>query len=108
MTFAVNAARDKDKLLQTAAKSCCCWWQVRTTYARSCSTTAAVHCSATAAAAAAAKLLGQDHLLAVQDPQHKYLRGLIMPAFTPDSIASLAPRMVAVLGRYLERWGNVC
>lgn len=51
----------------------------------------------------AAPLLGSEHLLAEQDPQHKYLRGLMMPAFTADSIASLTPRMTAVLGKYLNR-----
>jgi cytochrome P450 len=40
------------------------------------------------------------------EPQHKYLRNLIMPAFTNEAIERLVPRMEAVLARYLDSWAG--
>ncbi|WIA10314.1 hypothetical protein OEZ85_010506 [Tetradesmus obliquus] len=51
-----------------------------------------------------ATLVGQHSLLMVQEPRHKYLRNLIMPAFSPEAIERLTPRMVAVVSRYLDAW----
>ncbi|KAF8059378.1 HISN7 [Scenedesmus sp. PABB004] len=49
-------------------------------------------------------LLGRQSLVNVQEPRHAYLRGLIMPAFSPAAIEALLPRMTEVLGRYLAAW----
>ncbi|KAF6258855.1 cytochrome P450 [Scenedesmus sp. NREL 46B-D3] len=51
-------------------------------------------------------LLGDQSLLMVPEPQHKYLRNLIMPAFTNEAIERLVPRMEAVLDRHLGRWAG--
>jgi cytochrome P450 len=36
----------------------------------------------------------------------QYLRNLIMPAFSPEAIERLTPRMVDVVSRYLEAWAD--
>jgi cytochrome P450 len=36
----------------------------------------------------------------------QYLRNLIMPAFSPEAIERLTPRMVAVVSRYLDAWAS--
>uniref|UniRef100_A0A383WDQ0 Cytochrome P450 n=1 Tax=Tetradesmus obliquus TaxID=3088 RepID=A0A383WDQ0_TETOB len=51
-------------------------------------------------------LLGDQSLLMLPEPQHKYLRNLIMPAFTNEAIERLVPRMEAVLQRYLDAWAD--
>lgn len=51
-------------------------------------------------------LLGHLSLLMLPEPQHKYLRNLIMPAFTNEAIERLVPRMEAVLQRYLDAWAD--
>lgn len=56
------------------------------------------------ASAHAGGLLGTHNLLAVPEPRHGYLRRLIMPAFSPEAITLLVPRMEAVLDKYLNRW----
>jgi hypothetical protein len=42
----------------------------------------------------------------VPEPRHSYLRRLIMPAFSNEAIERMAPRMTAVLGRYLDAWAG--
>jgi cytochrome P450 len=54
----------------------------------------------------AGSLLGEQSLLMLPEPQHKYLRNLIMPAFTNEAIERLVPRMEAVLARYLDNWAS--
>jgi hypothetical protein len=54
----------------------------------------------------AGSLLGEQSLLMLPEPQHKYLRNLIMPAFTNEAIERLVPRMEAVLARYLDTWAS--
>lgn len=39
----------------------------------------------------AVALLGADTLVLAADPQHKYLRGLLTPAFSNDAINRYAP-----------------
>jgi cytochrome P450 len=36
----------------------------------------------------------------------QYLRNLIMPAFSPEAIERLTPRMVNVVSQYLEAWAD--
>jgi cytochrome P450 len=55
-----------------------------------------------------AAIFGEHALVMIRDPaRHKYLRTLIMPAYTPDSIAALVPRMEAVVAKYLTKWAAV-
>lgn len=51
-------------------------------------------------------LLGTENLLVSPEPRHKYLRNLIMPAFTNEAIEKLIPRMEAVLQSHLDRWAG--
>jgi cytochrome P450 len=50
--------------------------------------------------------MGLNSLVVVQEPVHKYLRNMIMPAFTAEAIAALTPRMVSVIDKYLNRWAD--
>eukprot|EP00878_Enallax_costatus_P002591 GHUV01002773.1.p1 GENE.GHUV01002773.1~~GHUV01002773.1.p1 ORF type:complete len:523 (+),score=179.47 GHUV01002773.1:316-1884(+) len=52
-------------------------------------------------------LLGPQNLLQAPEPRHKYLRNLIMPAFTAEAIEKLVPRMETVLHRFLNNWADV-
>jgi hypothetical protein len=54
-----------------------------------------------------AALFGEHALVMIKDAaRHKYLRTLITPAYTPDAIAGLVPRMEAVVAKYLKRWAD--
>lgn len=50
--------------------------------------------------------MGLQRLLTVQQPRHSYLRNLVMPAFTPQAVEALTPRLVAVVTAYLEKWAE--
>ncbi|KAF6255323.1 cytochrome P450 [Scenedesmus sp. NREL 46B-D3] len=53
-------------------------------------------------------LFGEHALVMIKDAaRHKYLRTLITPAYTPESIAGLVPRMEAVVAKHLGRWAGV-
>eukprot|EP00879_Flechtneria_rotunda_P003830 GHRR01004070.1.p1 GENE.GHRR01004070.1~~GHRR01004070.1.p1 ORF type:complete len:300 (+),score=122.02 GHRR01004070.1:648-1547(+) len=51
-------------------------------------------------------LLGEESLLLAPEPRHKYLRNLIMPAFSNEAIDKLVPRMEKVLQKYLDKWAD--
>lgn len=51
-------------------------------------------------------LLGKDSLIQVSDPQHKYLRGLLSPAFTPEAVANYLPQIVDLMQRHLQEWAD--
>lgn len=51
-------------------------------------------------------LLGKDSLIQVSDPQHRYLRGLLSPAFTPEAVASYLPQIVDLMQRHLREWAD--
>lgn len=63
-------------------------------------------CIASCPCISAGELLGSQNLLQVPEPRHKYLRNLIMPAFTSEAIEKLVPRMETVLKRYLDKWAG--
>ena len=48
--------------------------------------------------------MGEDSLLVVSGPKHKYLRGLLAPAFSPESVASYTPQIVQLVERHLADW----
>jgi cytochrome P450 len=50
--------------------------------------------------------LGKDSLIQVADPQHRYLRGLLTPAFTPEAVASYLPQIVELMQRHLQEWAD--
>eukprot|EP00775_Hariotina_reticulata_P004005 gene4005-4256_t len=52
------------------------------------------------------RLMGDKSLLTVQEPRHRYLRNLVMPAFTNEAIEKLTVRMERVIGRYLDKWAS--
>jgi cytochrome P450 len=55
-----------------------------------------------------AAIFGEHALVMIKDPtRHKYLRTLITPAYTPENIAALVPRMEAVVAKYLARWAGL-
>lgn len=51
-------------------------------------------------------LLGKDSLIQVADPQHRYLRGLLSPAFTPEAVAGYLPQIVDLMQRHLKEWAD--
>lgn len=54
----------------------------------------------------AERLMGDKSLLTVQEPRHRYLRNLVMPAFTNEAIEKLTERMERVIGSYLDKWAG--
>jgi cytochrome P450 len=55
-----------------------------------------------------AAIFGKHALVMIKDPaRHKYLRTLITPAYTPEAIAGLVPRMEAVVTKYSARWAGL-
>lgn len=52
------------------------------------------------------RMLGEDSLINVSDPQHKYLRGLLTPAFTPEAVAGYLPQIVDLMQRHLQEWAD--
>jgi len=55
-------------------------------------------------AAAAVALMGEHSLVLVQEPRHKYLRGLLQPAFSGSAISGYLPAIQALVGRHLAEW----
>lgn len=51
-------------------------------------------------------LLGKDSLINVADPKHRYLRGLLSPAFTPEAVAGYLPQIVDLMSRHLKEWAD--
>eukprot|EP00775_Hariotina_reticulata_P013035 gene13035-13164_t len=49
-------------------------------------------------------LMGKHSLVVVQDPQHKYLRTLLQPAFEPSSVARYVPDIESLVRRHLSMW----
>jgi hypothetical protein len=48
--------------------------------------------------------MGEDSLLVVSGPRHKYLRALLAPAFNPDAVAGYTPQIVQLAQRHLQDW----
>lgn len=48
--------------------------------------------------------MGRDSLIQMPDPQHKYVRGLLSPAFSPEAVASYLPQIVQLMQRHLGEW----
>ncbi|WIA32262.1 hypothetical protein OEZ86_003108 [Tetradesmus obliquus] len=49
-------------------------------------------------------LMGEHSLVLVQEPRHKYLRGLLQPAFSGSAISGYLPAIQALVGRHLAEW----
>jgi cytochrome P450 len=45
--------------------------------------------------------MGEHSLVLVQEPRHKYLRGLLQPAFSGSAIAGYLPAIQALVTRHL-------
>lgn len=52
------------------------------------------------------KLMGTDSLIQAADTRHRYLRGLLAPAFTPEAVASYLPQIVELMQRHLGEWAD--
>lgn len=50
------------------------------------------------------QLLGPNSLLFAADPKHKYLRGLLYPAFSPEAVASYLPQIRELVQRHIDDW----
>lgn len=48
--------------------------------------------------------MGEDSLLVVSGPQHKYLRGLLAPAFSPEAVSRYTPQIAQLVTRHLADW----
>lgn len=48
--------------------------------------------------------MGSDSLLQATDPRHKYLRGLLAPAFSPEAVGSYVPAIVSLMQRHVQEW----
>jgi hypothetical protein len=51
--------------------------------------------------------MGEHSLVLVQEPRHKYLRGLLQPAFSGAAIAGYLPAMQQLVTRHLAEWEAV-
>lgn len=58
----------------------------------------------TFAALSAVTLMGDRSLVLVQEPHHKYLRGLLQPAFSKEAVYSYLPAIQALVDRHLAAW----
>lgn len=63
-----------------------------------------VYCSQTPICCLAVELLGPQSMLIVQEPRHRFLRGLMQPAFTAEAIATTLPLVTEVVDTYLSNW----
>jgi cytochrome P450 len=50
--------------------------------------------------------MGKDSLIQAADPQHKYLRQLLGPAFSPEATARYLPEITALMQRHLQEWAD--
>jgi len=48
--------------------------------------------------------MGENSLLVVSGPQHKYLRGLLAPAFSPEAVSRYTPQIAQLVTRHLADW----
>jgi cytochrome P450 len=48
--------------------------------------------------------MGEHSLVLVQEPRHKYLRGLLQPAFSGSAIAGYLPAIQGLVTRHLAEW----
>lgn len=50
------------------------------------------------------RLMGEDSLVLVQEPRHKYLRGLLQPAFSAQATQGYLPAIQDLVCRHLAAW----
>jgi cytochrome P450 len=48
--------------------------------------------------------MGEESLLVKSGAEHKYLRALLAPAFSPEAVAGYVPQVVSLVEHHLAAW----